>query len=77
MKNRIIEIVQKITSASEINEDSSLIDLGIDSLKTMDLLLLIEEEFGLDIDEKYLIPEYFKSIKSLVKLVHDVQSSRK
>lgn len=77
MNEKIINIIKKLTKSEHVTEDSSLIDLGIDSLGTMDLLLLIEEEFELDIDEPYLIPSYFKSVKTLIQLVNDVKAASK
>lgn len=75
MNEKIISIVRKLSSIDEVTEESTLVDLGIDSLSTMDLLLLIEEEFDLDITEDFLVPSYFKSVKTLIKLVNDVKSN--
>lgn len=77
MKDQIIKIIKKITAKDNITEESTLVDLGIDSLRTMDLLLLLEEEFNLEIDEEFLVPAYFKSVESLIKLVNDVRASKK
>lgn len=74
---KIIAIVKKLSSSENINEESTLIDLGIDSLNTMDLLIMIEEEFNLDISEDYLVPAYFKSVITLTKLVNDVKNNSK
>ena len=74
MNEKILNIVKKLASSNIVTEESTLVDLGIDSLQTMDLLLLIEEEFNLDIDEDFLIPSYFKSVNTLIKLVNDVKS---
>ena len=73
MKDKIIEIVKTLSDNTEITEDSTLIDLGIDSLRTMDLLIMLEDEFDIDINEDYLAPRYFKSISTLIELVENVK----
>lgn len=52
-KNKVIRILSEYTKKDkrEINEKSSLAnDLGLDSLDTLELALIFEEEFNITID---------------------------
>jgi len=44
-------------------------DLGIDSLKMVELILALEEEFGFEIDESDLDPSRFLLVSDLYKLM--------
>lgn len=56
---------------NEIQSNNNFTNLGIDSLKMIKLVILIENEFNLEIDDEEVIPENFDSIKSISKLILD------
>jgi len=51
----------------EIKLDSTFASLGIDSLDTFQLIIEIEEEFGIEVDE----PESMKTIKDVVSYIEE------
>jgi acyl carrier protein len=48
-----------------IEPDTSFAKLGIDSLSTIELVLFIERKFNIALPEVELIPENFKSARTL------------
>ncbi len=52
-KDSLIKIVAEVCKSSEnkISEDTKLANLGLDSLRRVELVSLVEEEFGTEIDE--------------------------
>ena len=52
---------------SEVNEDTSFEALGLDSLDIVELLMAIEEEFGIEIKAE----EVGKTISDLVKYIDE------
>lgn len=56
--------------ADEITEDSSIQDdLGADSLDIVDLVMAIEDEFGVEIPEDQV--ENIKTVGDIVKFIED------
>lgn len=56
--------------ASEIDYESNLIDdLGADSLDIVDLLMSVEDEFGIEVSDEAL--ENIKTIEDMVKYIEE------
>lgn len=54
----------------KINEDTSLIyDLVMDSIQILDLLVTVEEEFGLTYEAKDLSIELFNKVSNLINFI--------
>lgn len=67
IKNEVTEIVCEIIGmeSSEINPDASFSDdMGIDSLRALEILAAIENKYGITID-----PERLKDMGSLNKVI--------
>lgn len=59
----------------EIKEEQDLItELGIDSLDMVEIIMGIEEEFGLKIDDKEV--EGIKTVEDLIKKVENMKLGR-
>ena len=79
--NKIIDILVKenyidfdLQLRAELNRDTSLSDLGLDSLDLVDVIMEIEEEFGIR------LPEDIEDIKTLgdwVDVVNEAVSEKK
>lgn len=54
-------------NAAELDDDSSLIDLGVglDSVATLELVVALEEEFHVSIDEGEITPEILESVNTI------------
>lgn len=60
-----------LETAPEFTLDSNLYDAGLDSMAIMQLLILIENHFGLMLDEADLSRDNFTSIRSLARLIRE------
>jgi acyl carrier protein len=50
-------------------------EAGLDSMAIMQLLILVEEEFGVNIPESDLTRENFSNIRHLAHLIHERKPS--
>lgn len=66
----IIELVEQILDI-DINCDvyANLINVGMDSIKVIQLLVKLEEEFNIEFADEDLQMKFFVSIKEIAKLV--------
>jgi acyl carrier protein len=56
-------------SAGSVTPESTLASLGIDSLKLVSLLLVIEQKFGVNLMKVGMKPDDMKSVRTLAKAV--------
>ena len=66
-KVKEIIVEQLSLEESEVNEDTSFEKLGLDSLDIVELLMAIEEEFGIEIKAE----EAGKTVSDLVKYIDE------
>jgi acyl carrier protein len=74
VNERLIALVKQVLGAgSPVPDpfplDAQLSDLGISSLKMVNLMLAVELEFDLAIDQSDITPENFHSLSSVAGLV--------
>lgn len=55
-------------------QQANLTELGLDSLKTMDLILSVEEAFQIQIPDDNLNSKYLSSISAIAELVKSLRS---
>jgi acyl carrier protein len=62
-----------ISNTDQIDEQSELLGqgVGLDSVEILNLVTRIEEEFDLLIDDDELLPEYFKSVGTLITFIEE------
>jgi acyl carrier protein len=80
MNQLIIELKQKIietlnlldVSPEDIDENGQLIggDLGLDSIDVLELVMMLEKDYGVEIDSKELGIKVFASVAALADHVH-------
>jgi acyl carrier protein len=78
MKQRLIKIICEIKGEKalecNIDENSSIIeDIGIDSLQMINLILKVEEEFGIEIDFDDFDYTYLSSISTFCDFISSKQ----
>lgn len=69
--NVVLEIVERYASVSNgpVNQDQNLGELGVTSIKLIELVLDIEQEFGIVFPEEVLVVSNISSIARLVELI--------
>lgn len=55
----------------KITAEKTLRDVGIDSFSIVEIILFIERKYGFIIPDKHLVPDNFKSVQSIAKLVNE------
>lgn len=73
LKVKIIEALNLISvSPMDIVDDAQLIggDLGLDSIDVLEMVMMIEKEYGIKIDNKELGIKVFASVKSLADYIY-------
>lgn len=74
-ENLIIAEIKKyienniLDEAIEVQADSDLKKVGIDSFSTVEIILFIERRFGVSIPDEKLVPDNFKTIQALASTV--------
>ncbi|MFW6221510.1 MAG: phosphopantetheine-binding protein [Fibrobacterota bacterium] len=72
LKKQIIETLNlNDVSPEDIDSDAPLIggDLGIDSIDTLELLVLLEREYGVTVPDVNVGREVFSSVRNLAKYI--------
>jgi len=76
LKELIIEITQHKISPADISDTANLFnDCGIDSTSVVDLVVGVEERFGVTIEDDELDVTLFESLSTLASFVDAKQAS--
>lgn len=67
--NEIKKLVNNGTDAN-ITEETSLVELGIDSLMTVELVLWLEDAFNIQFNDSDLEMENLRNVRDIVNLVN-------
>lgn len=69
MKYDLSKILLGMGISENFNEETELSDLGIDSIQLMEMVVGIEEQFGISIEDDDLIGENFETFGSIMTLL--------
>ncbi|MBP5310990.1 MAG: acyl carrier protein [Lachnospiraceae bacterium] len=74
MEDKIKEIVISVLElaeddAKQIEEDTDLLEYGLDSMTCVGVVVSLEEEFGITVDEEDLLVENMSTISKIKELV--------
>lgn len=58
-----------LAEAVQVDADTNLKMAGIDSFSTVEIILFIERRFGVSIPDEKLVPDNFKTIRTLAATV--------
>ncbi len=71
IEDKVLDVVLKLAVIKEITGvEQALLELGFDSLKKVELIIQIENEFETQFDDSELNPANFRYVKDLVDLVN-------
>lgn len=60
---------------SELANDDSFMDIGIiDSTGILEMIMYIEEEFGVKVNDDEMIPENLDSVNNIMKFIQEKQA---
>jgi acyl carrier protein len=70
IRGHILENLMFTDDASRLPDGASLLDMGvIDSTGVLELVLLIEENFSMQVVDSAIVPENFDSVDRIVSFV--------
>ncbi|MGA2398193.1 MAG: phosphopantetheine-binding protein [Steroidobacteraceae bacterium] len=80
--DRLITLVKQVSGSAAVFPspfpvDTQLSDLGVTSLKMVNLMLAVEVEFDIAIPQSDITPENFQSLGSIRSLVQKMLSMRR
>lgn len=78
MEEKLREIVARVLELSEeqaedLDRDTDLMELGLDSMTCVEVVVNLEDEFGITVDEEDLLVENMSTIARLEELVEKYQ----
>jgi len=81
VSNRLISLVKQVSGSEAVFPSpfpvaTQLSDLGVTSLKMVNLMLAVEVEFDIAIPQSDITPENFQSLASIESLVQKILSMR-
>lgn len=79
LKIKIIETLGLIdVGPDDIQDDERLVggDLGIDSIDVLELVMMIEKDYGVKIESKELGARVFASVRALATYIREAQKAR-
>ena len=62
-------LLAKRTGARSVTTDQNLTEAGLTSLDMVNLMLAIEDEFGVEIPQRRMTPANFRSVAAIEQLV--------
>ena len=77
LKVRIIEVLNLVDETPEdFEEDGQLVggNLGIDSIDVLEMVMMIEEDYGVIIDNKELGEKVFVTLRTLAEYIYQNSS---
>ncbi len=82
VSDRLIALVKQVLGPSSVFPEpfpvnTQLSDLGVSSLKMVNLMLAVELEFDIAIPQADITPENFQSCATIATLVHKTLNTRK
>lgn len=71
LKNLLYKKLEIDAKTVELSESTLLIEygLGVDSVSTMEFIVALESEFGIEIDEAEINPEIFSTMNSVAAYI--------
>ena len=73
VQDRVLTVVRSVLKENsliaDVQPDSRLVDIGLDSMDMVALMLKVEAEFDLTLPQPEITPENFQSVKTLEALI--------
>lgn len=72
MREQVLNLIERHSQQQGFAMDVPLVQLGIDSMKLIQVILDIETELGLIAPDQYMTEEWFRSPETVVRLFEEV-----
>lgn len=77
IRNSVIQCVKEALNRETIDEETSLIDIGLDSMNFIRLIVMLEELFDIEIDDDDIELERFLTIDNIEALIANTLHANK
>lgn len=78
MREKIVSIINQINPDLNVEEGTNFIKDGyLDSMEIMEIVVEIEDAFEIEIAPENIVPEYFESVDTLLKLVEETMQNKR
>ncbi len=78
MREKIVSIINQINPDLNVEEGTNFIKDGyLDSMEIMEIVVEIEDAFEIEIAPENIVPEYFESVDTLLKLVEETLQNKR
>ena len=67
IQEQVLEGLKKVVNGKEVTLDSNLKELGLDSLDVVDMLMDLEEKFGIEFENEEMMA--FQVVNDIVKVI--------
>jgi acyl carrier protein len=73
LEQQLVTLISErlLETSADFNADSNLYETGLDSMAIMQLLILLEQEYGVTIPDNDLSRHRLSSVRNLAGLMHD------
>lgn len=72
INKNVREIITEYTGNKQIKNDDVLLETGVDSISMIEIVVIIEEKFGIEFNPENLNYETLKTINSICKYIETV-----
>ena len=73
VQDRVLSVLRRILEENaiiaDVQPDSRLVDIGLDSMDMVALMLQVEAEFDLTLPQPEITPENFQSVKTMELMI--------
>lgn len=76
IRNILTQHAKLSADVAGLSDDSDLYSAGLSSFATVQLMLALEEEFGIEIPDRLLNRRSFESITAIAGVIHAVSGMR-
>lgn len=78
MREKIVSIINQINPDLNVEEGTNFIKDGyLDSMEIMEIVVEIEDAFEVEIAPENIVPEYFESVDTLLRLVQETLQNKR
>lgn len=78
MREKIVSIINQINPDLNVEEGTNFIKDGyLDSMEIMEIVVEIEDAFEIEIAPENIVPEYFESVDTLLRLVEETLQNKR
>jgi acyl carrier protein len=78
MKETIYDVIKRnVSHSAVINDDTSLLEIGIDSVEFITMIIALEEEFNIRFEDTQLVYDNYKTIGQLVSIIEQMLEKTK